>query len=129
MEHVLRQVSLLCRSPQVDLKLGWKTPVIGHAWLVFRRRLHQEIRIYIDLLTRQQTSFNTSVARGLAILVERLDDPARRDRLAALETEVGELRREVAESARAGGPRTGSRPALGRSVHGRSVTGWTSPTI
>lgn len=95
-EGLLRQIDLLARTPQIDHRLGWKTPIVGHAWLIFRRRLHQEIRIYVDLLTRQQTSFNVGVARILAVLVERSRGPADR-RIAALEAEVASLRREVAE--------------------------------
>lgn len=91
----VHQASMLSGRFQVDYQLGWRTPVIGHAWLVIRKRIHQEIRIYIDALTRQQSAFNSSVARALARVANRLDDTFTREELAQLRAEIETLRAEV----------------------------------
>ena len=80
---------------RVEDSLGWKTPVIGHFWLVVRRWLHQEIRIYQDALARQQVAFNASAARALFAIAERLDAGATRQELGELRAEVDALRDEV----------------------------------
>ena len=93
----LHQASLLSDSPRADYQPGWKTPIVGHAWLVVRRWLHQEIRIYVDALQEQQSAFNTTVARALTRVVERQEGSASREELAELRAEVEALRRQLAE--------------------------------
>ncbi len=88
----LQQARALAGSLRVDYQLGWRTPVIGHAWLVVRRRIHQEIRIYIDALTRQQTAFNSTVVQALGRLVEH-------SRGLASSAEVAELRSQSTDGA------------------------------
>lgn len=96
LDRDVQQARLLSDAPRVDVSLGWKTPVVGHAWLAIRRWVHQEIRIYIDALLQQQSAFNVSVARALGRIAERLDASASRAELEALRAEVEALRREVA---------------------------------
>jgi hypothetical protein len=89
----------------VDYTLGWRTPIIGPVWMMVRRRIHQEIRIYIDALTTRQSNLNTHLVRAISVLVETLDAlglPALKRRqqehaetLAALQEEVRALRSHV----------------------------------
>ena len=89
----------------VTYDVGWRTPIIGQIWMVVRRRIHQEIRIYIDVLIAQQSSLNLHFIRALTGVVESLDSfglPAIRRQqqdqgatISALRTEVEELRSEV----------------------------------
>ena len=57
----------------VSYTLGWRTPIVGQIWMVVRRRIHAEIRIYIDALTQQQSNLNTHLVRVLTHAVETLD--------------------------------------------------------
>lgn len=82
----------------VSYTLGWRTPIIGHAWMIVRRRIHQEIRIYIDALTAQQSSLNTHLIRVATRLVETLDAlgiPAIVTRQEEQAAEIAALREEV----------------------------------
>lgn len=95
----LHQAKLMSGTVHVEYKVGYRTPVVGQAWAVVRRRIHQEIRIYIDALMRQQTNFNSHIARAVTSLVENLDALALRERLdaqRAQEEEMGQLRAQVA---------------------------------
>ena len=67
---------------QVHYTVGYRTPIIGQAWAVVRRRIHAEIRIYIDALVHQQMGFNTHIARALSRLVENLNALAIKQHLA-----------------------------------------------
>ena len=69
----LHQARTIGGALSVDHDLGWRTPIIGHLWLVVRRRIHQEIRIYIDSLSTQQSSLNVQLIRALTTVVETLD--------------------------------------------------------
>jgi cell shape-determining protein MreC len=70
-----------------------------------RQRIHQEIRIYIDALTTQQSNLNGYLIRVATHMVETLDELGLRtmkreqreqaELLAALQDEVRALRREV----------------------------------
>jgi hypothetical protein len=89
----------------IDPTLGWRTPIIGQVWLIVRQRIHQEIRIYIDALTAQQSNVNVHLIRIATNVVETLDGlglPALKRQqidqasaLADLQAEVRSLRREV----------------------------------
>lgn len=101
----LHQARTIGGGMSVDYRVGWRTPIIGHLWMIVRRRVHQEIRIYIDALTTQQSNLNTHVVRTLAHIVEALDgfglpslkrqQQAQGDALAALQEEVRALRAQV----------------------------------
>lgn len=97
----LHQANVLTASGlQVDCELGWKTPIIGHAWMAVRRRIHQEVRIYVDALTAQQSSLNAHLVRALSRLVEGLTSMRLVSHLSKLEEQeeaVRALRDEVAE--------------------------------
>ncbi len=101
----LHQARTIGGGISVNYVLGWRTPIIGQAWLIVRRRIHQEIRIYLDALTAQQSNLNTHLLRSLTGVVETLDSLGlrvwRRQQeehaaaIAALQEEVRALRREV----------------------------------
>ena len=89
----------------VDYTLGWKTPIIGQIWMRIRYRIHQEIRIYIDALTTQQSNLNGYLIRVTTHLVESLDDLGlmalkrqqhdQSELIGALQEEVRVLREQV----------------------------------
>lgn len=91
----------------VDYALGWRTPIVGQAWMLVRQRIHQEIRIYIDALTAQQSNLNTHLIRALTQVVTTLDglgvstlkrqQDEHTESLAALQAEVQTLRARVEE--------------------------------
>ncbi|MGH2458366.1 MAG: hypothetical protein ACRDIY_05810 [Chloroflexota bacterium] len=101
----LRQARMIGGGLSVDGALGWRTPIIGQAWLLVRRRIHQEIRIYIDALTTQQSNLNTHLLRALVHIVETLDrlgldslvrrQEEQESTIAALRAEVQELHGRV----------------------------------
>lgn len=103
----LHQARTIGGGISVDYALGWRTPIIGHAWMMVRRRIHQEIRIYIDALTTKQSSLNTYLIRAVTAMVETLEAlglPTVKRRqeeqgeiLAALQEEIRTLRSQVAE--------------------------------
>lgn len=108
----LRQARLLSGQLYVEYKLGWRTPIIGHIWREVRRRIHQEIRIFIDALIKQQTSFNQSVVQVLTRIVDRLAQTPSSAEVAELRLEVAELRVSVSRlSAEIVSSRTGMAPA------------------
>jgi hypothetical protein len=57
----------------IDHTLGWRTPIVGQVWMAIRQRIHQEIRIYIDALTAQQSNVNLHLIRIVTNVVETLD--------------------------------------------------------
>src|SRR5579884_2906040 len=69
----LHQARTIGGGMSVDYALGWRTPIIGHLWMIVRQRIHQEIRIYVDALTTQQSNLNTHLVRALTHVVETLD--------------------------------------------------------
>ena len=96
----LHQANLLATVPAVEYELGWRTPVIGHAWREVRRRIHQEIRIYLDAMWKQQAAFNVSIVKVLTGIVrgfEAMASQSEVEELRARIEEVTQLREEVAE--------------------------------
>jgi hypothetical protein len=71
--RALHQARLLSGRPPAAQRVEYRTAVIGAAWAVVRRRIHQEIQVHIDSLTRHQISFNSQIARALTHLVDDLD--------------------------------------------------------
>src|SRR5947209_1894130 len=61
----LHQARTIGGSLGMTYELGWRTPIIGPAWMLVRQRIHQEIRIYIDSLQTQQSTLNTHFLRAL----------------------------------------------------------------
>jgi hypothetical protein len=101
----LHQARTIGGGINVAYEVGWRTPIIGQIWMLVRRRIHQEIRIYIDTLTAQQSSLNTHFIRALTGVVESVDafslptirrqQQADTESLAVLRDEVSALRSEV----------------------------------
>ncbi|HLH72387.1 MAG TPA: hypothetical protein VKX96_03815 [Chloroflexota bacterium] len=101
----LHQARTIGGGISVDYRLGWRTPILGQIWMRIRQRIHQEIRIYIDALTTQQSNLNGYLIRVATHMVETLDELGLRtmkreqreqaELLAALQDEVRALRREV----------------------------------
>jgi hypothetical protein len=101
----LHQARTIGGGIAVDYALGWRTPIVGQVWLMVRRRIHQEIRIYIDALTTQQSNLNVHLIRVMTSVVESLDSLGLRalkrqqadqaTALADLQAEVRTLRLEV----------------------------------
>lgn len=69
----LHQARTIAGGIWVDYALGWRTPIVGQAWMMVRWRIHQEIRIYVDALTTQQNNVNSHLIRSLTQIVETLD--------------------------------------------------------
>jgi len=103
----LHQARTIAGGIWVDYALGWRTPIVGQAWMLVRRRIHQEIRIYVDALTTQQNNVNTHLIRSLTHVVDTLDglglDAFKRRQqeqestISTLRAEVQALRAQVAE--------------------------------
>lgn len=103
----LHQARTIGGGISVDYRLGWRTPIVGQIWMRVRQRIHQEIRIYIDALTTQQSNLNGYLIRVTTHMAETLDELGLRamkreqreqaDALAALQEEVRVLREEVAQ--------------------------------
>ena len=103
----LHQARTIGGGISVDYRLGWRTPIVGQIWMRVRQRIHQEIRIYIDALTGQQSNLNGYLIRVTTHMAETLDELGLRtmkreqreqaDLLAALQEEVQALREEVAQ--------------------------------
>jgi hypothetical protein len=101
----LRHARTIGGGITITYNLGWRTPIVGQVWMLVRSRIHQEIRIYIDALTTQQSNLNTHLVRALAGVVEGLDGlglPAMRrqqesqgEAIAKLQSELDQLRVEV----------------------------------
>lgn len=94
----LHQARTLGGGISVHYNLGYRTPFVGPIWMVVRKRIHAEIRIYIDALTQQQSQLNTHVVRVLTHAVETLDGlglPALKRQQLEQGQLVEELRAEV----------------------------------
>jgi hypothetical protein len=101
----LHQARTIGGGISVTYDVGWRTPIIGQAWMVVRQRIHQEIRIYVDALTTQQSSLNAHFIRALTGVVEGLDafglpvlrrqQQTQAETLEKLQAEVERLRAEV----------------------------------
>lgn len=101
----LHQARTIGGGISVDYALGWRTPVVGQAWMLVRRRIHQEIRIYVDALTAHQSNLNTHLIRALTSVVETLDSLGlvalkrrqsdQEESLAALRSEVRQLQAQL----------------------------------
>jgi len=98
----LHQARTIGGALAVDAPLGWRTPVIGPVWMLVRQRIHQEIRIYVDAITSQQTNLNVHLIRVLASVVDTVDglnlltylrrQQEQEDAIAQLRSEVAGLR-------------------------------------
>jgi|GEM_PF-6830042 len=109
----LHQARTIGGGISVNYSLGWRTPIVGQIWMLVRRRIHAEIRIYIDALTQQQSNLNTHVVRVMTHAVDTLDGlglPSLKRQQAEqaqlieeLRAEVRELRAEVEQLQRAAG--------------------------
>jgi len=85
---------------QGQYETGWHTPIIGPIWMTMRRRLHQEIRICIDVLLSQQSSFNSYLVRAFDKLMEGLADMRPAGALADADPQAASLdalRQEIAD--------------------------------
>jgi len=94
----LHQARTLGGGISVHHTLGWRTPFVGPIWMVIRKRIHAEIRIYIDALTQQQSHLNNHVIRILTQAVETLDNlglPALKRQQEEQAQLIEELRSEV----------------------------------
>ena len=97
----LRQARIASGHLGVRYKVGWRTPIVGQVWAIVRRRIHAEIRIYIDGLTDQQIAFNGHILRAVSPLVETVTGmaiPASFDRMSQqLSDQEDEIRQLTAE--------------------------------
>ncbi|MBI2862515.1 MAG: hypothetical protein HYX89_06825 [Chloroflexi bacterium] len=89
----LHQASVVARPAEVEYSIGWRTPILGQLWALVRRRLHQEMRIYLGIQASRQYTFNSSIVRALGKLLEELGRLGLRDQ----QREVAQLRERVAE--------------------------------
>lgn len=71
-----------------------RLPVLGTLWAAVRRRLHGEVRAYLDPMVWRQVDFNAAVVRSLNVLVRELYGPLPTN-LQAMNRELLSLRREV----------------------------------
>jgi hypothetical protein len=97
----LHQANLLAGSGLgVSYELGWRTPLVGHVWMAVRRRIHQEIRVYLDAALSRQSSYNSYLVRAFTRLMEgfvamRLG--ARLAKVDAHDLTIEDLQKEIAE--------------------------------
>ncbi|NJN16764.1 MAG: glycosyltransferase family 2 protein [Oscillochloris sp.] len=68
---------------------------IGKGWEVLRRRIHAEVRSYLDPMIFRQSEFNGGVVRALNSLARRYRSVVHRNELESLRDEVIMLREEV----------------------------------
>lgn len=91
-----------------ELNAGWKrsyqppvvtsrTPVLGSAWAAMRRRIHEEVRAYLEPLIWEQNDVNAAIVRSLNVLASGLYGGLLQRSLQALYREVVELRQQVRE--------------------------------
>lgn len=93
----LHKASQLAEAIYVDYPIRWRNPIVGRAWAVVRRKIHGEVRTYVDAMVARQMAFNSAVVRVIQRLVEHLEARRAEDRIAALEEEVERLRQRIAE--------------------------------
>ncbi|HEX5417870.1 MAG TPA: hypothetical protein VFZ25_19605 [Chloroflexota bacterium] len=94
----LHQARTLAGGLSIHYTMGFRTPFVGQIWMAIRKRIHAEIRIYIDALTHQQSLLNTHVVRALTQSVETLESfglPALQRRQQDQARLIEELRAEV----------------------------------
>lgn len=77
------------------LRLAAGKSLLGRAWEVFRNRLHQEVRSYLDPMIFRQTEFNSSVVRALNVIFRQSENRASSTEIEALRDEVLRLRAQV----------------------------------
>lgn len=94
----LHQARMLGGGIGVHYSLGYRTPIVGPIWMVVRKRIHAEIRIYIDALIQQQSHLNTHLVRILTNAIDALDGfdlPSLRRQQQEQTELIEELRAEV----------------------------------
>lgn len=77
------------------LEVRRRMPLLGHLWAAVRRRLHGEVRAYLDPMVWRQVDFNAAVVRSLNVLVRELYGGPLATNLQAMNRELLSLRREV----------------------------------
>ncbi len=71
-----------------------RLPVLGPLWAMIRRRIHGEVRAYLDPMIWRQVEFNASAVRSLNALVREVYEGLFAANLQALNREVLRLRAE-----------------------------------
>ena len=72
-----------------------RLPLLGTLWAAVRRRLHGEVRAYLDPMVWRQVDFNAAVVRSINALVQELYGGPLAANLQAMNRELLSLRREV----------------------------------
>ncbi len=98
-QKALQQVRYLAEDIYVDYPIEWQNPLWGRAWAIFRRKIHAEVRSYVDAMVARQMAFNVAVAQVLEAmnqhLAKRAAEPT--SEVVALRERVTELERRLAE--------------------------------
>lgn len=93
----LHQASQLAEDIYVDYPIEWRNPILGRAWAIVRRKIHGEVRTYVDAMVARQMAFNVAVVQVLRQVVEHLEHPTVESRIVELTAEIESLRRKVSE--------------------------------
>lgn len=94
LEGGMHEINVRWNRIYEPLDVTSRLPLIGPAWAAVRRRLHGEVRAYLDPMIWRQTEFNAAVVRSLNALVRELYKGTLTRELKALTREVFYLRKE-----------------------------------
>ncbi|MBN1484463.1 MAG: hypothetical protein JXA37_07045 [Chloroflexia bacterium] len=94
LEHSMHELNERWNKVYEPLSVRSRIPLFGQLWAMVRRRLHGEVRSYLDPMIWRQTEFNAAVVRSLNIAVQYLYQGALTREVQALIREVNYLRRE-----------------------------------
>lgn len=97
LDEKLKEVN--ARSGQIyePFDVSSRTPVLGDLWAALRRRIHEEVRSYLDPMVWRQSEFNTLVSQILNIVAKGLYGGSLARSLQTLHREVQLLRQQVAD--------------------------------
>lgn len=96
------------------LEVQSRTPVIGKAWAALRRRIHEEVRSYLEPLLWQQNDIHAAMVRSLNVLTTGLYGGSLQRSLQALHQEVVGLRQEMQALREQAQARKGGKRGRGR---------------
>lgn len=98
MYYNLEQANLAYDKVWVSIHLVSRPlPLLGRLWLDIKRRAHELVVFYVNMLAGKQVAVNEHVVRTLNHLTHNLTSLAKREELRSLQDEVAKLETRVRE--------------------------------
>ncbi len=91
----LKELQARWKQPYTPIEVKGGPPLVGGLWAEMRRRVHEEVRSYLEPLIWNQNEVNAAVVHSLNALTNGLYKSSLQHSLQLLQQEVLELRRQL----------------------------------